>query len=137
MNGVSLVQAVLAEIVMTLFWIPLVVGGVLMLADGRYAWITGLAILAPIVLGVGRLLSRIVNGFVAMLLGLADRSVEYRADRFAGDLGFGAGLVGFLERLAGMESMTARGFLIMQQQRHPPTALRIERLEAMQDLQAA
>ncbi|MGI9449792.1 MAG: hypothetical protein ACR2QH_03980 [Geminicoccaceae bacterium] len=49
----------------------------------------------------------------------------------------GPGLVGFLDRLAGMEATTEHGFLTMYLQSHPPTALRIDRLEQQQEMKAA
>ena len=68
---------------------------------------------------------------MSFVLHVADRSVEYRADRFAGELEFGPGLVGFLERLAGLEVKTEHGFLVMYLQSRPPTALRIDWQKAM------
>lgn len=137
MNSISLVQAVMAEVFKVGFIAFLLLGVVLMIYSTDLSWVLGLTIMVPIVLGVGRLLNHVVNGLVVFVLGLTDRSVEYRADRFAGDLGLGPGLAGFLERLAGMEAMTAHGFLVMYMQSHPPTALRIDRLEAMQEVKAA
>ncbi|MDH3663952.1 MAG: M48 family metalloprotease, partial [Alphaproteobacteria bacterium] len=137
LNSISLVQAVVAEVSKVGFIAFLLLGVVLMIYSTDLSWVLGLTIMVPIVLGVGRLLNHVVNGLVVFVLGLTDRSVEYRADRFAGDLGLGPGLAGFLERLAGMEAMTAHGFLVMYMQSHPPTALRIDRLEAMQEVKAA
>ena len=138
MNSISNLQAAVVRITVAGFFVFLMLGVVLMIISTEdMSWVAGLAILVPVVLGVGLLLNRLINGVVSLLLRLADRSVEYRADRFAGDLGFGPGLVGFLERLAGMEAKTEHGFLVMYLQSHPPTALRIDRLEAMQGVEAA
>jgi len=137
MNSISLIQAVVAEIAIAGFVFFIIVGVVLLIYSMDFAWVAGLAIMVPIVLGAGRLLNRVINGAVAFVLGLADRSVEYRADRFAGELGFGSGLVGFLERLAGMEARTEHRFLVMYLQSHPPTALRIDRLEQMIEVKQA
>ena len=138
MNSISNLQAAVVRITVAGFFVFLMLGVVLMIISTEdMSWVAGLAILVPVVLGVGLLLNRLINGVVSLLLRLADRSVEYRADRFAGELGFGPGLVGFLERLAGMEAKTEHGFLVMYLQSHPPTALRIDRLEAMQGVGAA
>ena len=138
MNGISHLQAAVVRISMAGFVVFLMLGMVLMIASKEdMSWVAGLAILVPVVLGVGLLLNRLINGVVSLVLRLADRSVEYRADRFAGELGFGPGLVGFLERLAGMEAKTEHGFLVMYLQSHPPAALRIDRLEAMMEARAA
>ncbi len=102
-----------------------------------FPWVALLVIAVPIVLGAGFLLNLTINWVVSLLLRLANRSVEYRADRFAAELGFGPGLVGFLERLAGMEAETEHGFMVMYLQSHPPTAVRIYRLEVMQGVEAA
>ena len=55
--------------------------------------------------------------------------VEYRADRFAGDMGYGAALVSLLERKEDEDVRGATGFLRKYFYTHPPTALRIDRLE--------
>lgn len=84
-------------------------------------------------LGMGLLINWAINALVSFVLRYGSRSVEYRADTFASDLGFGSGLVGFLERLAGMEINSEQGFLVMSLRSHPPTALRIDRLEQRQE----
>ncbi len=48
-----------------------------------------------------------------------------------------AGLVSFLDRLAGMEVNSQHRFLVMYLQSHPPTALRVDRLEQMQEVEQA
>jgi heat shock protein HtpX len=137
MSSISLIQAVVSEIAMAGFVFFMIVGVLLLIYSTDLSWVAGLAIMVPIVLGAGRLLNRVINGAVAFVLGLADRSVEHRADRFAGELGFGPGLVGFLERLAGMEANSEHRFLVMYLQSHPPTALRIDRLERMIEVKEA
>jgi heat shock protein HtpX len=99
--------------------------------------VTFLIFAAPFILTAGLLVNLAVNWVVMMIMRFADRSMEYRADRFAGELGFGPGLVGFLDRLAGMEANSEHRFLVMYLQSHPPTALRIDRLEQMQERREA
>ena len=57
--------------------------------------------------------------------------IEYRADRFACDMGYGEGLVELLERIEDEDVRGATGFLKKYAYSHPPTALRIDRLERM------
>lgn len=56
---------------------------------------------------------------------------EYRADRFAGELGYGAALVSLLERKEDEDVRGETGFLRKYFYAHPPTALRIDKLERM------
>ena len=141
MNSISNLQAAVVRV----FWpllsgfmaLALIVPLAAVILALLLPWVALLVIAVPLVLGVGFLLNLAINLLVSLLLRLADRSVEYRADRFAGALGFGPGLVGFLERLAGMEANSEHRFLVMYLQSHPPTALRIDRLEAMQEVEAA
>jgi Zn-dependent protease with chaperone function len=96
-----------------------------------FTWVALLIVAVPVLVLAAAFLNVGIVWLVSLMLRLADRSIEYRADRFAGALGFGPGLVGFLERLAGMEAKTEHRFLVMYLQSHPPTALRIDRLEEM------
>jgi len=91
-----------------------------------------LILVAPFILAAGMLVNVAIIWGVMVMLRFAGRSLEYRADRFARDFGFGLGLVGYLDRLAGMEANSEHRFLMMYLQSHPPTALRIDRLENMQ-----
>jgi len=134
MHGITYVQGMLA-------WSWVLVSGtlsLLALIKGVFlTWVTLLIFAAPFILLAGILVSVGLLWVVTKGLCFADRSVEYRADRFAGALGFGPGLVGFLERLAGMDANSEHRFLVMYLQHHPPIALRIDRLEQMQEVKAA
>ena len=55
--------------------------------------------------------------------------VEYKADQFSLKLGLGAGLISFLERMEDQDIRAKKGFLQKYGYSHPPTALRIDRLE--------
>ena len=102
-----------------------------------FSWVTLLIAAAPFILTAGIWINVAICWVVSLMLSLADRSMEYRADRFAEMLGFGPGLVGFLDRLSGMEANSEHRFLVMYLQSHPPTALRIDRLEQLQEIKAA
>jgi len=54
---------------------------------------------------------------------------EYRADKFALDTGYGSALVALFERIEDEDVRGATGFLSKYLYSHPPTALRIDRLE--------
>jgi Zn-dependent protease with chaperone function len=55
--------------------------------------------------------------------------IEYRADNFADELGFGEGLIKFLERLAGLDVRENHGFTRAYTYSHPATASRIDAIE--------
>ncbi len=62
--------------------------------------------------------------------------IEYRADKFAGDLGYGPALVSLFEHIEDEDVRGASGFLKKYIYSHPPTALRIDRLERAMELRA-
>lgn len=70
------------------------------------------------------LLQKIIDyGYLAV-----GRSAEYRADNFAKKLGYGEGLISFLKRIdAG--NPAPKGIMASLSSTHPPTSLRIERLQ--------
>ncbi|MCB1563886.1 MAG: M48 family metalloprotease, partial [Alphaproteobacteria bacterium] len=55
--------------------------------------------------------------------------IEYRADRFAMELGFGPPMIELFERIEDEDVRGATGFLAKYLYSHPPTALRIDRIE--------
>ncbi len=55
--------------------------------------------------------------------------VEYKADQFALKLGLGAGLISLLDSMEDQDIRAKEGFLQKYAYTHPPTALRIDRLE--------
>ncbi len=55
--------------------------------------------------------------------------IEYRADKFAADLGYAPALIELFERIEDEDVRGATGFLKKYMYSHPPTALRIDRLE--------
>lgn len=70
---------------------------------------------------------------------LTDWPIEYRADRFAMNLGLGPSLTSLLENFEDEDIRSKYGFLENYAYTHPPTALRIDRLERalLQETQAA
>lgn len=91
----------------------------------------------------GRGLVALVVGVIALILKMALRVVqylldlgmlavgrleEYRADAYAKSLGFGPGLVSFLDRMQYIEQLP-QGLWAAISRTHPPTAERIRRLE--------
>ncbi|MBI1300067.1 MAG: M48 family metalloprotease [Alphaproteobacteria bacterium] len=55
--------------------------------------------------------------------------IEYRADKFAADMGYGPALISLLERIEDEDVRAETGFLVKYFHTHPPTALRIDALE--------
>tara|TARA_B100001146_G_scaffold221479_1_gene232033 strand:- start:295 stop:1251 length:957 start_codon:yes stop_codon:yes gene_type:complete len=54
---------------------------------------------------------------------------EYKADRFAAELGYGPALISLFERIEDEDVRGQYGFLSKYAYSHPPTALRIDKLE--------
>lgn len=54
---------------------------------------------------------------------------EYRADRLAAQLGFASGLISFLERIEEQDMRDKVGFLGYLRYSHPPSAVRIDKVE--------
>lgn len=54
---------------------------------------------------------------------------EYRADRLAVQLGFASGMISFLERIEGQDMRDKEGFLGYLRYSHPPSAVRIDKVE--------
>ena len=127
MNGVTYLMATVMQYLLP--WLVVAMLAAVVIKGLVFTWVALLIVAVPVLLVVAVFLNVGITWVVSLMLRLADRSIEYRADRFAGALGFGPGLVGFLERLAGMEAKTEHRFLVMYLQSHPPTALRIDRLE--------
>lgn len=57
--------------------------------------------------------------------------IEYRADRFAYDMGFGEGLISFFEKMLPLDERNRHGFLSKYGYSHPPTAARIDKIERL------
>lgn len=55
--------------------------------------------------------------------------IEYKADQFAADLGHSEGLISLFERIEDEDIRAETGFLAKYFHTHPPTAMRIDRLE--------
>lgn len=55
--------------------------------------------------------------------------IEYRADDFADNLGFGDGLIKFFERLEAIDVREDHGFLKAYRYSHPPVLSRIDKIE--------
>ncbi len=55
--------------------------------------------------------------------------IEYKADQFANELGHGAALIELFERIEDEDIRTETGFLRKYLYSHPPTALRIDKIE--------
>lgn len=126
MNTVTHLLSMAFNVLLPLARIPLPVPGVAPIVS----IIPMLIMAVPLMmLGSGLLINRLITALVSFVLRYGSLAVEYRADAFASDLGFGAGLTAFLGRLAGMDVNSQQGFLVMYLQSHPPTALRVDRLE--------
>jgi Zn-dependent protease with chaperone function len=54
---------------------------------------------------------------------------EYRADRFAAELGYGPAMIELFERIGDEDIRTLTGFMSKYFYSHPPTALRLDRIE--------
>lgn len=57
--------------------------------------------------------------------------IEYRADRFAYDMGFSEGLISFFEKMLPLDERNRHGFLSKYGYSHPPTATRIDKIERL------
>ena len=57
--------------------------------------------------------------------------IEYKADQFAAELGFAPALISLFERIEDEDVRGEEGFLVKYAYSHPPTALRIDRLERL------
>lgn len=73
--------------------------------------------------------SFIVLWLFRVLEKIVEWPIEYRADRFACDLGLGSGLISLFERLDIQDIRNNYGFLSAYVWSHPPTALRIDKIE--------
>lgn len=61
------------------------------------------------------------------------RQNEYRADKYAFQIGHGAGLYSALYRLLDSDSSQSSGFWTILNQSHPKTGKRIQKIEQMQE----
>lgn len=57
--------------------------------------------------------------------------VEYRADQFAANMGYRDGLISFFEKMLPLDERNEHGFLSRYGFSHPPTAMRIDRVERL------
>ena len=85
-------------------------------------------IFAPLVLALS-LGGLLVIGLHFLLEKILMWPVEYKADRFAADMGFAPALISLFERIEDEDVRGEEGFLAKYAYTHPPTALRIDRLE--------
>lgn len=104
-----------------------------MLLCGLYfvTWTIGffvLAYVAPIMalLSLGGLL---MIGLHFLLEKITRWPIEYKADQFAAQMGFAPALISLFERIEDEDVRGAEGFLAKYAYSHPPTALRIDKLE--------
>ena len=56
-------------------------------------------------------------------------ALRYKADQFAAEMGFAPALISLFERIEDEDVRGSEGFLVKYAYSHPPTALRIDRLE--------
>ena len=70
-----------------------------------------------------------IIGIIALLQNCIEWPIEYKADQFAADMGFAPALISLFERIEDEDIRAAEGFLAKYAYFHPPTALRIDRLE--------
>ena len=68
------------------------------------------------------------NFFLSFLYQLISRKKEYRADQFAVKVGTAEGLCSYLELMEDFD-IRGNGFIEKYMQSHPPTALRVEKIE--------
>lgn len=73
------------------------------------------------------------NAMFRLAMYYQGRRQEYRADQFAIKAGFGAGLLGFLDKIKDMEWEGKRTFMRRLTATHPPTLLRIGEIEKAQN----
>lgn len=62
---------------------------------------------------------------------LIDWPKEYRADAFAAKLGYADGVISFFEKLQPLDERSRHGFMSRYGYSHPPTAMRIDRVERL------
>ena len=94
-------------------------------------WLIGavlMLIFAPLVLALS-LGGLLVIGLHFLLEKILMWPVEYKADRFAADMGFAPALISLFERIEDEDVRGEEGFLAKYAYTHPPTALRIDKLE--------
>jgi Zn-dependent protease with chaperone function len=73
------------------------------------------------------------NGMLKLAMLFVGRRQEYKADQFAIQAGFGAGLLSFLDKLKNMQFDAPKNLFARLYETHPPTMLRIGEVEkAMQ-----
>lgn len=70
-----------------------------------------------------------IIGAIILLQRSIQWPIEYKADRFAAEMGFAPALISLFERIEDEDVRGQEGFLAKYAYSHPPTALRIDRLE--------
>lgn len=96
-----------------------------------YTWLVALLILAyfaPIV-AILSLAGWLFIGLFFLLEKILQWPIEYKADRFAAEMGFAPALISLFERIEDEDVRGEYGFLQNYLYSHPPTALRIDKLE--------
>jgi len=69
------------------------------------------------------------NGMLRLSMLFVGRKQEYRADQFAIQAGFGAGLLSFLNKLKDLQFDAPKNLFSRLYETHPPTMLRIGEAE--------
>ncbi len=90
--------------------------------------LAGLAMIAASIASIIlRMASIAFKAVIDLGMGAVGRSEEFRADLFAGNIGFGQQLAKFLRRIEAMDPVP-KGIRAVLQRSHPPVAVRIDRL---------
>lgn len=69
------------------------------------------------------------NGIFRLIMLFQGRKQEYGADKFAVEIGFGKGLLSFLDRIKEYEYQKKKSFITRLYESHPPMMYRIEKIE--------
>ncbi|MFU8797323.1 MAG: M48 family metalloprotease [Gammaproteobacteria bacterium] len=72
---------------------------------------------------------RLGNWMLKLSMLFVGRKQEYKADEFAVKVGFGSGLLSFLDKLKNMQFEEAKGLFARLYDTHPPTMIRIDAVE--------
>jgi len=109
-----------------------------------FGWVAGLCIFLIFLMFIAYLIAFWLLSFPVLWLlrsveFFTEWPIEYRADRFAMELGFGPAMIELFERIEDEDIRNATGFLSKYLYSHPPTALRIDQIERslLSDVQEA
>ncbi len=94
-----------------------------------FGFIIFLIIISPLIPAIILFIPLIKIHFIT-----ADKGIwaqEYRADKFASDMGFNEGLISFLELIASLDNRSETGWLVRYKHSHPATRNRIKELRLL------